>query len=198
MLKRSPELAEVGAGFAMSRNAVAAFRGLGFDDDSVAALGHQTWAGGTWDLHGRPILPLPDTPVVREAVALIGVHRRRLHATLHRQAVDCGVDIVTGAAVTSVEPGEPDGAPAVVADREADLVVGADGMNSAVRAALFPASRPLYSGYSSWRAITPGTFGDDAPVLGAPCRVRHPARRRRPDVLVLVRVRGHAGAHRSG
>jgi 2-polyprenyl-6-methoxyphenol hydroxylase-like FAD-dependent oxidoreductase len=54
----------------------------------------------------------------------------------------------------------PDGAPGVVAGREADLVVGADGMGSAVRASLFPVQRPRYSGYSSWRAITAGSFGE--------------------------------------
>ncbi len=160
VLERSSQLGELGAGFAMTRNAVAAFRGLGFDDTDVAALGHRTWAGGTWDLHGRPILALPDTPALREAVALVGVHRQRLHAVLHRRVVDCGVHIATGTAVTTLDPGEPDGLPAVVAGREADLVVAADGMRSAVRAALFPGSRPRYSGYSSWRAITPGTFGD--------------------------------------
>jgi 2-polyprenyl-6-methoxyphenol hydroxylase-like FAD-dependent oxidoreductase len=160
VLERSPRLGEVGAGFAMTRNAVAACRGLGFDDTDVAALGQRTWAGGTWDLHGRPILALPDTPAMREAVALIGVHRQRLHAALHRKAVDCGVQIVTGAAVTTLDPGEPDGGPAVVAGREADLVVAADGMRSAVRAALLPHTHLAYSGYSSWRAITPGTFDD--------------------------------------
>lgn len=162
VLERSPEPREVGAGFAMSRNAVTAFRGLGFDDGDVAALGYPTWAGGTWDLHGRPILALADTPVVREAVGLIGVHRRRLHAALHRRALDCGVEVVTGVAVTRVAPGDPAGARAVVAGREADLVVGADGMGSALRAELFPDDRLVYSGYSSWRAITPGSFGDTA------------------------------------
>ena len=42
MLERSPDFGEIGAGFAMARNAVAAFRGLGFDDDDVAALGYPT------------------------------------------------------------------------------------------------------------------------------------------------------------
>ncbi|MCO7274748.1 FAD-dependent oxidoreductase [Cellulosimicrobium cellulans] len=155
VLERSPALGEVGAGFAMSRNAVAAFRGLGFDDDAVARLGYATWAGGTWDLHGRPILTLPGTPEVRASVGLVGVHRRRLHEALHRRATDLGVEIVTATPVTALDPGDPAGSPAVVAGREADLVVGADGMRSAVRATLFPASVPVYSGYSSWRAITP-------------------------------------------
>lgn len=162
VLERSPRLGEVGAGFAMSRNAVAAFRGLGFDDADLDALGYRTWAGGTWDLRGRPVLALPDSPDVRASVALLGVHRQRLHAALLERALDVGVQVVSGIPVTSVDPGDPGGAPAVVAGREADLVVGADGMRSATRAALFPGSRLRYSGFSSWRAITPGSFGDTA------------------------------------
>ncbi|WP_211489623.1 FAD-dependent oxidoreductase [Georgenia thermotolerans] len=162
VLERSADLGEVGAGLAMSRNAVAAFRGLGFDDDDVAALGYPTWAGGTYDLHGRPILALPDTPATRATVSLVGVHRHRLHAALHRRALDSGVAIITGVPVAAVDPGAPQGASAVVDGREAELVVGADGIRSAMRAAVFPDARPVYSGFSSWRAIAPGAFGDTA------------------------------------
>lgn len=154
VLERAAELGEVGAGFAMSRNAVAAFRGLGFDDAAVAALGCRTRARGTWDLHGRPILTISADPVTRESVALIGVHRRRLHDALLTAAREAGIEVVTGARVTVLDPGEPGGALAVVDGREAALVVGADGVNSAVRAALFPDSPAVYSGYSSWRAVT--------------------------------------------
>ncbi|NLF05098.1 MAG: FAD-binding monooxygenase, partial [Actinomycetales bacterium] len=71
-----------------------------------------------------------------------------------------GVEVVTGTAVESLDPGDPAGAPAVVAGREADLVVGADGMHSRVRAALYPGREAVYSGFSSWRAIVPARFGD--------------------------------------
>lgn len=154
VLERATQLGEVGAGFAMTRNAVAAFRGLGFDEAAVDALGYRTRAEGTWTAEGRPILTIADDPSTREAVALIGVHRRRLHQTLTRRAAEAGVTVVTSTRVTDVDPGDPDGARAVVAGREADLVVGADGMRSAVREALFPGSRLVYSGFSSWRAIT--------------------------------------------
>src|SRR5690606_433604 len=162
VLERAAEAGEVGAGFAMSRNAVAAFRGLGFDDDDVAALGYATRAGGPRALHGRPILALPDTAEMRASVALVGVHRRRLHAALRRRAADLGVEVVTGTPVEALDPGDPEGRPAVVAGREADLVVGADGMRSAVRSVLFPAVRPVHSGYASWRAVVPGAYGDVA------------------------------------
>src|SRR3712207_8902781 len=61
VLERSPELGEVGAGLAMTPNAVAAFRGLGFGDDDVAALGYPTRAGGIRDLAGRPVLDRKST-----------------------------------------------------------------------------------------------------------------------------------------
>lgn len=164
VLERAGELGEVGAGVAMSRNAVAAFRGLGFVDDDVARLGPETWAGGTWDLRGRQILRIPDDPRVRRAVTLRGVHRRRLHAALQEKALAAGVELVVGTRVTAVAQGVTGGAPAVVeagaARWQSDLVVGADGVRSAVRSVLFPHSRPVYSGYSSWRAVVPQPAAD--------------------------------------
>ncbi|HWV77030.1 MAG TPA: FAD-dependent monooxygenase [Isoptericola sp.] len=165
VLERARELGEVGAGVALTPNAVAALGGLGFDDEAVAGLGPRTWATGTWDSRGRPILRLPDEPGLRATTALRGVHRARLHGALLDRARALGVDVVTDARVTAVVAGAPDGERAVVhhADRagaerarEAELVVGADGVRSAVRAALFPGRRPVYSGFSSWRAVVPG------------------------------------------
>ncbi|NLS09479.1 NAD(P)-binding protein [Nesterenkonia sp. MY13] len=108
VLERSATLQEVGAGFAMSRNAVAAFRGLGFDDGAVAALGAPTWASGTWTAQGKPLMTVQQTP----STQLIGVHRRRLHQMLHRRADDLGVEIITESPVTALQPGAPGEDPA--------------------------------------------------------------------------------------
>lgn len=158
VLEQAAELREVGAGVALTCNAVAALQGLGWHDDDVAGLGVPTRPAGTWDLTGRPILRIPDT---LGTVALRGVHRARLHTALLDRARRHGVDVVTGARVTAVGPGSPGGARAWVGlgerRRSADLVVAADGVRSAVRTAVFPTARPVYSGYSSWRAVIPGT-----------------------------------------
>jgi 2-polyprenyl-6-methoxyphenol hydroxylase-like FAD-dependent oxidoreductase len=87
-----------------------------------------------------------------------------------RRAADAadGVDLVTGAEVVAVRPGAPGGELAAVTWRTgieahrvaAQLVVAADGVHSAVRAQLFPAVRPRYSGSTSWRAMITDTVSD--------------------------------------
>lgn len=154
VLERASELGEVGAGVALARNGVTALRGLGLEDHAIAELGIATRPAGTFDPDGRPILRI--APGV-EGVSMRGVHRARLHAALLARVREAGVQVVTGATVTGVAAGQPDGPQAlVVADGgevKADLVVAADGVRSVVRAAVAPGATATYSGYSSWRAV---------------------------------------------
>lgn len=156
VLERAPQLGEVGAGVALARNGIASLRALGFDDDAIEDIGVPTRAGGTFDMRGRPILAIaPDV----EGVTMRGVHRPRLHRALLDRVRAHGVEVFTGAEVTGIVPGAPAGAPAVVTaagnEHRAELVVAADGVRSAVRTALAPRPAPVYSGYSSWRAVLP-------------------------------------------
>ncbi|WP_017586377.1 FAD-dependent monooxygenase [Nocardiopsis ganjiahuensis] len=160
---------EVGSGLALPRNGVVALNALGFDDAEIDRTGHRTQMTGFVDTLGRPILTMPvDDPQVREFTTVWGFHRQRLHGLLARAAHQEGVELVRGARVTGVAAGRPEGAPAVVSwqqrgtgpdttghETESDLVVGADGLRSAVRGALHPRVRPLYSGSTDWRAIVP-------------------------------------------
>lgn len=156
VLERAAELGEVGAGVALARNGLTALRGLGFDDQAIEGLGLATRPAGTFDPDGRPILRI--APEVEE-VAMRGVHRARLHGALLDRARTAGVDIVTGATVTGVAAGRPGGDRALVVtddgERDADLVVAADGVRSIVRAAVASGVSAAYSGYSSWRAVVP-------------------------------------------
>lgn len=49
------------------------------------------------------------------------------------------------------------------ATESADLIVGADGIHSAVRAALFPAAEPIYSGFCWWGGIVDGAYVPELP-----------------------------------
>ncbi|GGV22894.1 FAD-dependent oxidoreductase [Actinomadura cremea] len=162
VLERQSGATEVGAGVALPRNGEAALRALGFDDGHIAEIGYQTLVTGFRDTRGRRLLHVrADRDDLRWAMTVWGVQRQRLHAALRRAAVEAGVEAAPGARVTGVEPGVPGGTRAAVTWRsgttergaEADLVVGADGMWSAVRESVFPGVRARYSGSTSWRAI---------------------------------------------
>ena len=133
---------------------------------TIDGLGPRTVGTGFQDLHGRWILYISEErPDVAEAITIWGVHRQRLHAELLRAATDAGVSVLPGRRVVDVVPGAPDGDRAVVRadggdELEADLVVGADGMGSGVRKALFPTAVPRYSGSTSWRAVVDDTTTD--------------------------------------
>ena len=165
VLERAPAFGEVGAGLGFTSNGMAALRALGLEE-AVRAGGHLAPHAGYQDRSGRWLLRIPGTRPGPHAITTIcGIHRQRLHAMLRQAAAAAGAELVTGAEVTAVRPGDPGGEPAAVTWRtsagehsgEADLVVAADGVRSTVRAQLFPGARPRYAGSTSWRAVIPDT-----------------------------------------
>ncbi|MGH3098618.1 MAG: FAD-dependent oxidoreductase [Streptosporangiales bacterium] len=159
VLERAPAFGEVGAGLAVTRNGMAALDALGAGE-AVRAAGYRVRTAGFKDCHGRWLLRLPYVAPERDATSwLCAVHRQRLHAALLDAA--CDAELVGGAEVVWVEPGEPEGRPATVAWRtpagertcDSDLVVAADGIRSTVRSQLFPRAHLEYTGATSWRAV---------------------------------------------
>ena len=168
VLERAAAFGEVGAGLAITRNGMAALDALGVGE-AVRAAGWQTVSAGIQDPAGRWLVRMPDTARVRATTTIWGVHRRRLHAALWQAAEDAdGVELVTGAKVTDLQPGHPGGTAATVSwrggagtgTREAGLVVAADGVRSVVRERLFPEVQAHYSGSTSWRAVVADTDSD--------------------------------------
>jgi 2-polyprenyl-6-methoxyphenol hydroxylase-like FAD-dependent oxidoreductase len=97
---------------------------------------------------GRELLSL-DADLLEGAIA---IRRSDLQIVLH----DAAAGVRLGAAVTSVEA-TADGAVARLDDgtlERGDLLVGADGVRSLVRAAISPAA-PRYGGYTAWRGLSP-------------------------------------------
>jgi len=169
VLERAPAFGEVGAGLAITGNGMEALAAIGVDA-AIRAAGYQTVPAGFQDLKGRWLLQIPDTRAdVRSIITIWGIHRQRLHAALLRAAqTHDGVELVTGAEVTAVQPGNAAAEPGTVTWRtgtgqhasESDLVVAADGVRSTVRAQLFPGVSPRYSGSTSWRAVIPDDNSD--------------------------------------
>lgn len=153
----------VGAGITLAPNAVRALDWLGVGDElrerssAHGALGIRT-PSGRWLLR-TPVEALE----ARFGVPSFALHRATLHEILARGIPEA--TIRTGHRVTAVRDGAR---PTVVFDGpdgpgedEADLVVAADGIDSRVRAALFPDHpAPAYAGYIAWRGVV---AAEDAP-----------------------------------
>jgi 2-polyprenyl-6-methoxyphenol hydroxylase-like FAD-dependent oxidoreductase len=131
VLERAQRLESVGAGLTLAANAVRAIERLGIADEvrRMAARGRELLVGTS---AGHPLLRSD-----LDAFETLGVHR----ADLQRVLLEHAGDVRLGEEVSDVR--------AV----EADLIVGADGINSAVRAHLHGTAPPLDAGYTGWRAV---------------------------------------------
>lgn len=165
VIERAPSLEPVGAGIGLAPNAQRALDVLGLGD-RVRELG--AWQGriGMRSQDGRWLVRTDAAEAERVyGGTLVMLHR----ATLIDLLVSALPEEVlrTGAGARLADPGST-GRRAVVAtgdgDIAADLVVGADGINSTVRATLFPAHpKPTYAGFTAWRFIGPAPAGPFAP-----------------------------------
>ena len=142
--ERADEVAEVGAGLQISPNGMAVLNALalgdGLADVSIRAEAVRLINGAT----GRKVT---DLELKRHAGDLSWrfVHRARFITLLQESAKNAGVTIETG---TEVSPPK-DGA-ALDGD---DLLIGADGLHSALRTKLNPETKPFFTRQVAWRAV---------------------------------------------
>ena len=167
-LERAPTFAPAGAGIALPPNGVKALFSLGLERELIAA-GHPVERAVILDRTGRELGGESNLARIYGHIGapVIALHRARLHALLLHGV---GADTVRlGATVTGFTQ---DNDRVVVETAECgrietQLLIGADGLRSAVRAQLVGDAdgEPAYSGYTSWRGITP------AGSVAAPARM---------------------------
>ncbi|NRR31673.1 FAD-dependent oxidoreductase [Oxalobacteraceae bacterium] len=109
--------------------------------------------------HGQPIGRLPTPRFAGPDVPGGGAIMRPVLAKILAEAtVAAGADVRLGCTFTALRQ-HADGVDVTFSDgqqRSYDLVIGADGLGSKVRAAILPdAPRPQYSGQCVWRAVLP-------------------------------------------
>jgi len=151
------ELREIGAGVSLHPNAMRVLRAAGVEDEVRAAAGRSPWAVTRDGITGRVI---SRTSRARQAATLgiegATVHRADLLDVLARALPD-GI-VTLGRRCTSVQ-NDSAGAVATFEDggtAEADVIIGADGIHSAVRASLFGPDAPRFTGKICYRSVIPG------------------------------------------
>ncbi|MFC3578228.1 FAD-dependent monooxygenase [Streptomyces yaanensis] len=157
VLERARSLEPVGAGISLAPNSLRALDVIGLGDEirDLAvrqAEGGLRTPGGRWlartstaaavERFGGPLVLLPRATLID-----------RLAARLPAGSVRTGAD------TRLTDPGDADHPARVTSpdgELEADLVVAADGIHSAVRRSLFPDHPgPVYSGFTAWRVLLP-------------------------------------------
>src|SRR5712691_10223610 len=150
------ELKEIGAGVALHPNAMKVLRAVGVEDNVRKVAGRSQWqVMRNWKT-GRVIAKTSR----QQQAASFGIEG----ATVHRanlldvlaDALPAGI-VTLGKRCTEVRP-DGDIAVARFADGseiEADIIVGADGIHSPVRASLFGPDTPRFTGKICYRSVVP-------------------------------------------
>jgi salicylate hydroxylase len=158
VLEQAGEIKEVGAGLQISPNGLAVLRAIGLEPalaESGAVLADTV---RLMDYRGAEVVRLDLTQMAPQKYHF--VHRADLISLLAEGARAAGVKIQLLQKVERVEAGRP--ATLIMQNgvrREADLVVGADGVHSVVRPVLNGAGAPFFTGNAAWRAVVPNRWG---------------------------------------
>jgi len=150
------ELKEIGAGVALHPNAMKVLRAIGVEGSVREVAGRSSWqVMRNWKT-GRVIARTSrDQQVATFGIAGATVHRADLLDVL-AGALPAG-QVTLGQRCTQVRP-DGDTAVARFADGgeiEADIIVGADGIHSPVRASLFGPDAPRFTGKICYRSVVP-------------------------------------------
>ncbi|WP_076858393.1 FAD-dependent monooxygenase [Bradyrhizobium mercantei] len=156
VLEQAEELRELGAGVQLSPNGTRVLSHLGLDDAmnavSVAPQAKEIrlWnSGETW-----PLFDLGATAIAEFGHPYLMFHRGDLQMLLARAVLAASPSAIRlGAKVTDIiDDGQAPTAVLTDGERVSGLaLVGADGIHSRVRSALFGDSRPSFTGCVAWR-----------------------------------------------
>jgi salicylate hydroxylase len=157
--EQSDVLGEIGAGIQLSPNAMRVLMALGLDREFEAiAFEPHRHVVRNWKT-GSIVSATQMRGVFRPqyGAGYFGAHRADLHAVLQNALpAEC---IRLNARVTAVMQ-SPDRAVLTFADgqkAESDIVVGADGIRSAVRDSRFGPDAPRFTGHIVWRGLVPSS-----------------------------------------
>ena len=157
LYERAPQLGEVGAGIQLGPNAVKVLRAFGIEQALLPLASEpESFVSLAWnDGRLRFREPMKGPYAAQFGAPYLMAHRADLHRLLCEQLPDtavnldrCCIDVANrnGVAVARFADG---------AEVEADVIVGADGINSTVRERLFGLQPARFTQQMAWRCIVP-------------------------------------------
>lgn len=188
VLELAATLGDVGAGLSITPNAARALGFLGLAAPLAAAACVPPVQVTRHFRTGELLLEIDRSDTVaRYGAPYYQLHRGDLHAMLLaavRANDAAAVSTAAGVRGARLDGGQVELELAGGERLQADLVVGADGLRSTLRAALFDDPQPQFSGYVAWRGLVPADavahlhLGPGSSVSAGPGRlfVRYPVR----------------------
>ncbi len=150
------EVKELGVGITLLPHAMREYRALGLDGILIAQ-GIETREASHFNRFGQLIHSEPRGQFAGYAVPEVMIHRARLHLTLWNAAIErLGADrVLTGHECVGLDQTD-DKVTLHFRDRPdvaADVVIGCDGVNSAVRREFYPNEKLAFGGINTWRGV---------------------------------------------
>jgi len=156
LFEKARKFTEVGAGLQLSPNSMAVLDALGLRD-KIKAAAFAPQQGVLRDyITGAPLLStqMGAAYMKRYGHGYYNIHRADLLDILIQAARDNDVDFHLGAEAQSyAQSGDGITLRTSQGDFDGDVVIGADGIKSAIRAQLSGENTPRYTGYCAWRGI---------------------------------------------
>ena len=160
VFERAPLLREVGAGIQLSPNGMRVMDALDLRRPLENIAFHpQAFEFRLYQSGYRVLrMPLGDATIARYGMPYLHLHRADFLDVLSSAVKERMGDVVqTGRLVLMAEQG-PDSARLIFTDgsrEEGDIVIGCDGIHSAVRTSLLGPEQPEFTGHVAWRGVIP-------------------------------------------
>ena len=153
VFERAPAFTEVGAGMSLWPNATRVLQSLGILDH-VIARGETVTQFNLQRPDGTTISTIPMDGFSTPSLC---IHRADLHEALRRALHSIRLEASQTVQSYRQSGGGVTAKFASGIEARADGLIGADGINSAIRSQIHGTTSPIYRGYCIWRGIAPDT-----------------------------------------
>ena len=163
VFESASEIKELGVGITLLPHGMRELTELGLQDD-LASVAIENQESLFFNRFGQLIYKEPRGKFAGYRYPELGIHRGRLHAVMYKAALaQLGPGrIVTNRACTSLGQDatgvtlhfRETSTGAAAGSVRADIVVGCDGINSAVRRHFYPRERLAFAGINTWRGVS--------------------------------------------